>query len=56
MQKGLLLFGTENNTVVLPEEDGLLGQILNPYNLNKVYLNVCRNRGSHGVDGMKVEL
>jgi group II intron reverse transcriptase/maturase len=47
---------TENNAVALPEEDGLLGQILNPYNLNKAYLKVCRNKGSHGVDGLKVEL
>jgi len=46
---------TETVTVALPEEDGLLGQILNPYNLNKAYLKVCRNRGSHGVDGLKVE-
>ncbi|WP_439185001.1 hypothetical protein [Carboxylicivirga taeanensis] len=44
---------TENNTVALPEEDGLLGQVLNPYNLNKAYLQVCRNKGSHGVDGIK---
>lgn len=46
---------TENNTVALPYEDGLLGQILNPYNLNRAYLKVCRNKGSHGVDGLKVE-
>ena len=39
---------TENNAVALPDEDGLLGQILNPYNLNKAYLKVCRNKGSHG--------
>lgn len=47
---------TENNTVALPEEDGLLGQVLNPYNLNRSYLQVCRNKGSHGVDGIPVEL
>jgi len=29
---------------------------LNPYNLNRAYLKVCRNRGSHGVDGLTVEL
>lgn len=46
---------TETGTVTLPEEDGLLGQILNPYNLNKGYLKVCRNKGSHGVDGLKIE-
>ena len=33
---------TENNAVALPEEDGLLGQVLNPYNLNRAYLKVCR--------------
>lgn len=47
---------TENNTVALPEEDGLLGHVLNPYNLNRAYLKVCRNGGSHGVDGVPVEL
>ena len=46
---------TENNTVALPDEDGLLGQILYPYNLSRVYLKVCRNKGSHGVDGLTVE-
>ena len=46
---------TENNTVALPEEDGLLGQVLNPYNLNRAYLKVCRNKGSHGVDGLTVK-
>lgn len=46
---------TENNTVSHPEEDGLLGQILNPYNLNKAYIKVCRNKGSHGVDGLSIE-
>lgn len=46
---------TETGTVALPEEDGLLGQILNPYNLNRAYLKVCRNKGSHGVDGLSVE-
>lgn len=46
---------TENNTVALPKEDGLLGQILKPYNLNRAYLRVCRNKGSHGVDSLSVE-
>jgi RNA-directed DNA polymerase len=46
---------TENNTLALSEEDGMLGQILNPYNLNKAYLKVCRNKGSHGVDGLSIE-
>lgn len=46
---------TENNTVALPEEDGLLGEILNPYNISKSYLKVCKNKGSHGVDGLSVE-
>ena len=47
---------TGNNTVALPEEDGLLGHVLNAYNLNRAYLKVCRNGGSHGVDGVPVEL
>jgi group II intron reverse transcriptase/maturase len=45
---------TENNEVTPPQEDGLLGMILNPYNLNKAYLRVVRNKGSHGVDEMEV--
>jgi len=47
---------TETDTVAQPEEDGLLGQVLNPYNLNKAYLKVCRNKGRHGVDGLRVDL
>ena len=46
---------TENSTVALPEEAGILGQVLNPYNLNQAYLKVCRNKGSHGVDGLEIE-
>ncbi|TLX73416.1 group II intron reverse transcriptase/maturase [Labilibacter sediminis] len=46
---------TENNAVTPPEEDGLIGKILCPYNLNKAYLKVCRNKGNHGVDGLKIE-
>ncbi|MBN2484423.1 MAG: group II intron reverse transcriptase/maturase [Bacteroidales bacterium] len=45
---------TENNEVTPPQEDGILGKILNPYNLNKAYLKVVRNKGSHGVDKMEV--
>jgi len=45
---------TENNEVTPPQEDGLLGKILSPYNLNKAYLRVVRNKGSHGVDEMQV--
>ena len=45
---------TENNEVTPPQEDGLLGKILNPFNLNKAYLKVVRNKGSHGVDKMEV--
>jgi group II intron reverse transcriptase/maturase len=45
---------TENNDVTSPLEDGLLGKILNPFNLNKAYLKVVRNKGSHGVDKMEV--
>ena len=46
---------TETGTVALPEEDGILGRILSPYNLNQAYLKVCRNKGSHGVDGLEIE-
>lgn len=54
--KGLTsIWITENNTVTPPEEDGMLGRILNPYNLNKAYLKVGKNKGSHGVDGLKIE-
>jgi RNA-directed DNA polymerase len=45
---------TENNEVTPPQEDGLLGKILNPFNLNKAYQRVVRNKGSHGVDKMEV--
>lgn len=45
---------TENNEVTPTQEDGLLGKILNPYNLNEAYLHVFRNKGSHGVDKMQV--
>jgi len=45
---------TENNEVTPPHEDGLLGKLLDPYNLNKAYLRVVRNKGSHGVDEMEV--
>jgi RNA-directed DNA polymerase len=45
---------TEDNEVTPPLEDGLLGKILNPYNLNKAYLRVVRNKGSYGIDKMEV--
>lgn len=45
---------TENNEVTPPQEDGLLGKILNPFNLNKAYQRVVQNKGSHGVDKMEV--
>ena len=46
---------TEDNQVTLPTgEDGLLGKILCPFNLNRAYLKVVRNKGSHGVDKMEV--
>ncbi len=54
--KGLTsIWITENNTVTPPEDNGMLGRILNPYNLNKAYLKVGKNKGSHGVDGLKIE-
>jgi hypothetical protein len=44
----------ENKEVTPPQEDGLLGKILNPYNLNKAYLRFVRNKGSYGVDKMEI--
>ena len=45
--KGLTsIWITENNTVTPPEDDGMLGRILNPYNLNRAYLKVGKNKGS----------
>lgn len=47
---------TKNNiTDTDSGEDGLLERILEPRNLNQAYKKVKRNKGSHGVDGMKVE-
>lgn len=46
---------TEDNQVAPPSgDDGLLGKILCPFNLNKAYLKVVRNKGSHGIDKMEV--
>ncbi len=54
--KGFTSVGlTEVNAVALPQEDGLLGKILHPSNLNRAYLKVRRNKGSSGVDGLRVE-
>ncbi|MCM3716703.1 group II intron reverse transcriptase/maturase [Halalkalibacter oceani] len=44
-----------NNTNANSRESGLLERILNRVNLNEAYKQVKRNKGSHGVDGMKVE-
>ncbi|QZT35575.1 hypothetical protein K5X82_08585 [Halosquirtibacter xylanolyticus] len=35
--------------------DNLLERVLESDNLNKAYLQVYRNKGSHGVDEMQVE-
>lgn len=35
--------------------DGILEQILSAENLNKAFKQVKKNKGAHGVDGMKVE-
>jgi len=45
---------SENNEVIPASDDGQLGQILNPWNLNRAYQQVYRNKGSHGVDKMEV--
>jgi len=44
-----------NNTNANSRGDGLLERILSRGNLNEAYKQVKRNKGSHGVDGMKVE-
>jgi hypothetical protein len=44
-----------NNTNTDSRGDGLLERILSRGNLNEAYKQVKRNKGSHGVDGMKVE-
>ncbi len=47
---------TENNiTDTSSSVNGLLEQILDRSNLNRAYKKVRKNKGSHGVDGMKVE-
>ena len=47
---------TENNiTNADSKENGLLEQILDRENLNKAFKQVKKNKGSHGVDEMKVE-
>ena len=47
---------TENNiTNAKRNVDRLLEQILAPDNLNKAFKRVKKNKGAHGVDGMKVE-
>lgn len=44
-----------NNTNADSRENKILEQILNAENLNKAYKQVKKNKGAHGVDGMKVE-
>jgi len=47
---------TENNNTDADRKDNrLLERILGQDNLNKAYKQVKRNKGAHGVDGMKVE-
>jgi group II intron reverse transcriptase/maturase len=47
---------TENNvTNADRKEYGLLEQILDSANLNQAFKQVKKNKGAHGVDGMKVE-
>ncbi|HIW33315.1 MAG TPA: hypothetical protein IAA29_11070 [Candidatus Paenibacillus intestinavium] len=44
-----------NNTNANSRENQLLERILSRSNLNQAYKQVKRNKGAHGVDGMKVE-
>jgi RNA-directed DNA polymerase len=47
---------TENNiTNADRQENRLLEEILRRDNLNKAYKQVKKNKGSHGIDGMKVD-
>jgi RNA-directed DNA polymerase len=47
---------TENNiTNANSNGNGILEQILSPDNLNRAFKQVKKNKGAHGVDGMKVE-
>ncbi|MFA7170332.1 MAG: group II intron reverse transcriptase/maturase [Candidatus Paceibacterota bacterium] len=47
---------TENNlTEVIFTKEKLMELIFNPYNMNKAYLQVRRNKGAGGIDGMQVE-
>lgn len=48
---------TENNfTSIEPADYGLLEMILSPTNLNRAYKQVKSNKGSGGVDGLRVEI
>jgi RNA-directed DNA polymerase len=44
-----------NNTDVDSRGNKLLEEILSRENLNRAYMQVKRNKGAHGVDGMEVE-
>lgn len=44
-----------NNTDANESKDGLLEQIVSRENLNQAFKKVKANKGSHGIDGMKVE-
>ena len=50
------MYMIENNLKEVQFERGdLLEFILSPYNLNRAYLQVKRNHGSSGVDGLSTE-
>lgn len=44
-----------DSTNVNESEDGLLEQIVSRHNLNEAFKRVKANKGSHGIDGMKVD-
>ncbi|MDQ0192475.1 retron-type reverse transcriptase, partial [Paenibacillus wynnii] len=47
---------TENNTTNANElKEGMLEKIVSRDNLNEAFKRVRANKGSHGVDGMKVD-
>src|SRR5690554_4971513 len=54
---GHTFMGITENNLTDPNRSryGLLELILSPSNLNAAYLQVMRNKGAGGVDGMEVE-
>ncbi len=45
----------ENNIVTPPAEDGILEKIISSDNVQRACVKVVRNKGCHGIDGLKVD-